>query len=357
MGKIYYYIKKDPNNFEGKDKISFVIYNYLKKYYNIEIIKILDKHNFSYKNADIIHINSSGILEAIRCYSIKGLKIYSLYSNLKANPIYLIKDFIDFFKIKHENLNVPIIYLLKRLLFPILLSIIPWFVIKKILERENTVVVLPNNYLYKKLKLKNAKIVPIGVDIKKFYKKETIKDYRKTTIAYVGHPAVDKGIIEVAKIFSKLDNKKFKKVMFLTNLNINIDYLKSIDPNIEIFGPQEDIVKVYNTIDILILPYRHEISSIAIPLVLIEAMACEVPIITSDLPHLREIGKDSLIYVKPFDIDGFVKEINNLANNPEKRLEIGKKARNIIEKHYNEKIMLEEYKKLYDYLLKRCKNE
>jgi glycosyltransferase involved in cell wall biosynthesis len=345
MCKVYYHSKKDINTFEGKDKLSFKIYMYLKKYY--PEMESLDQHIFKYCTGDMIHINSSGILDSIVYYKIpKKSKIYSVYSNLKTNPLYFIRDTIDFFKIKNKNSKISRVYSFKRLLFPFLLALLPWFIIKKILE-TNEFVILPNNYLYNHLKLKNSKIIPLGINTKKFYKKNKY-EHSKLTIAYVGHPAVDKGIIEVLKIFSKLDDDIFRKVLFLSNLNINLDYLKEIDSNTEIFGPQKDIVSMYNSIDILILPYRHEVSSIAIPLVLIEAMACEVPVITSDLPHVKEIGGNVLQYSKPLDISDFVKKVNDLANTPEKRLEMGKKSRNIVLEHYDEKETLMKYKKLYD---------
>ncbi|AVB77129.1 glycosyltransferase family 4 protein [Methanococcus maripaludis] len=354
MGKIYYYLKKDLNTFEGKDKISGEVYNYLKKYYSN--LEIFDEFSISYGDDDIIHINSSGILDSIKYGKMnKNLKIYSLYSNLKANPITLLRDSIDFFKLKDKNLKISLFYLFKRRSFPIFLSLIPWFLIKKILG-QNEVLILPNKYLYKNLNIKTAKIIPIGIDAVKFHKKNIEKN-SKITVAYAGHPAVDKGIIEVLKIFSRLDSTKFRKVLFLTNLNINLDYLKKIDPSVEIFGPQKDIVDTYNSIDILILPYRHEISSIASPLVLIEAMACEVPVITSDLPHVKEIGGEILQYVKPFDISDFVKKVSDLANNPEKRLEMGKKSRNIVLEYYDEKETLMKYMKIYDTVIKRDQNE
>lgn len=234
---------------------------------------------------------------------------------------------------------------------PIILSFIPWFVIRKILK-NNEIVILPTKYLQRKLKLKNAKVIPIGIDTSKFCKKRIKRRRQKLTVGYVGHPSIDKGIMEVVKIFSRLSNSKFKKVLFLSNMNVNLDYFKKIDSNIEIHGPKKDLVMVYNSIDILVLPYRHEVSSIAIPLVLIEGMACGVPIITSDLPHIREIGRDALIYVKPFNIDKFVEEINKLAQNPKRREEMGEKARKIVERYYSKEKMLREYKKIYDSLLK-----
>ena len=351
---IFYYRNNDPNIYEGKNKIDSIIYTFLKKRYGF-ILKTFNRNLPTYiSEKDIIYVNSSGILEALKYYNFSKSKfiIYSLYSNLKTRPLLLLKDMIDFFKIQN-NQKINKLYQFKRLLFPFLLSLLPWFVIRKILGNMN-IVILPNFYLYKKLKLRNAMVINIGIDINEFSKKNKSYSGQKIIVAYIGHPAVNKGIIEVAKIFSKLDNRKFRKVMFLSSLSINLDYLKKIDQDIEIFGPQKNIVDIYNFIDILMLPYRHEISSISVPLVLIEAMACEVPIIASDLPHIKEVGRDALIYVKPFDVEKFVNKIDYLANNLEKRLEMGKKARDIVVKYYNEKKMLSEYRKLFDSLLKNC---
>ncbi|MBN2368652.1 glycosyltransferase, partial [Candidatus Woesearchaeota archaeon] len=210
------------------------------------------------------------------------------------------------------------------------------------------VVVLPSTWLKNKLKLKNSVVIRQGINIEKHNQIDVKRRNNKLNIRYFGHPTPDKGFLEVIGSFSKLDSSIYSKIIFSTNINPKIiTYIEKKDNKIKVHGLITDIVEEYNKSDIVILPYRHPIGAIATPLVLLEAMACERAVITSDLPHLREICGNSVFYVKPYSVKDIVKAIEYLAERPKLRAKLGKKARMRIVNYYNQEKMFKEYENLY----------
>ncbi|HRZ95864.1 MAG TPA: glycosyltransferase family 4 protein [Candidatus Moranbacteria bacterium] len=106
--------------------------------------------------------------------------------------------------------------------------------------------------------------------------------------------------------------------------------------------------KMYNLSDIYLFPVQDMKGKFDIPLVVPEAMACEKPVILSDLPILSELnnGKNSVIIPRG-DISALKGAILDLYNNPEKRRQIGKEARNFVEERFDIKKIAEIYGKIY----------
>src|SRR3989338_8095288 len=125
-----------------------------------------------------------------------------------------------------------------------------------------------------------------------------------------------------------------------------INNLQKINPLLKIYGYTSDLTKAYNQMDIIILPYRSHLAGVANPLVLLEAMACEKAIITTNFSYLKEIVKDSALMIKPYSPKEIIKAVNKLKQN-ELRETLGKKAREIIEVEFNQERMFEEYLQTY----------
>jgi len=332
----------DPNRqYEGRTKMIARLYRFLKES-GIPMSTNL-------KGCGLVHINSSGIFETLKYMRLpKERKIYSLYSNLKTSPKNVLRDAFDFIRIRNPSIKEnSLIRIIIRTFLTLSACLIPWKLVRVLFEKTTKLVILPNRYTYNHIRPRNGKVIRLGIDIKKFENCPSRRiGGRNITIGYVGHPSTSKGIIEVLEIFSHFQN--VRKVLFLSNPSrIKTELLKKIGGKVEIEGPQEDVPGMYSSIDVLILPYRHELSSIATPLVLLEAMACGVAIVTSDIGHLREAGGDSILYAKPGNIESFVEKVRYLLDNPKMRRKLGKKAKAIARRRYDEKSMLREYLKLY----------
>ena len=162
-----------------------------------------------------------------------------------------------------------------------------------------------------------------------------------------GHNAPLKGIKDVITAFSKIKDENVVLNMYISRFSSEKLIQKIKRKKINVYGYVNNIIEEYNKSDIIVLPYRSYASTIAIPLVLIETMACEKAIITTNLPHIKEITGDSAILVKPYSPNQIVEEIYKLKEDPDLRKELGEKARKRIIEEYNEEKEFKEYLKLY----------
>ncbi len=333
------------HSFEGLVKIVKKLNLDLSKFYNISI-------NKSKVKPDLINIHSSGFVEAIKFKKSNVRSIYSLHSNLGINFFEDLKDQFDFYKYISDTRDdyYPFLIRFKKIFFRSISLLTPVF-IKRFFFRKFDLIIVPSIFLKNMLNLKNVKVINHGIDLDKF-KNLNLKKSKKKSIAYFGHLSTSKGLIEVVNVFSKLDSKRVTKRIYVTNITSKFrSYINSIDPSIEIYGVVDDIIKEYNNNDILFFPYRHIGGAIATPLVVIEAMACGRTVITSDLPHIKEFCRDSVIYVKPKNINDMIKKINLVIFDDNKQKKYGFNARLRVEKFFDKKIMIKKYKETYEDLI------
>ena len=122
-----------------------------------------------------------------------------------------------------------------------------------------------------------------------------------------------------------------------------------IEKNTLIHGATSEIVEKYKESSIYLLTSRFE----GFGMVLAEAMACGVPCISFDCPYgPRNIitNNEDGILVENDNIIEFAKQIKYLIENPNKRIEMGKKARNNIKRLMVENIATQ-WQTLFDNLL------
>lgn len=75
--------------------------------------------------------------------------------------------------------------------------------------------------------------------------------------------------------------------------------------------PDDDLPKLYNAADLFVFPSIYEPFGLP-PL---EAMACGIPVITSDRGAFPEVVGDAGIMVNPYDVDGLAKAMHEVLNN------------------------------------------
>jgi glycosyltransferase involved in cell wall biosynthesis len=109
--------------------------------------------------------------------------------------------------------------------------------------------------------------------------------------------------------------------------------------------------KMYNLSDIYLFPVQNMKGKFDIPLVVPEAMACEKPVILSDLPILAELSNcQNSVIIPRGDVDLLAQAIFDLYDNPEKRKQIGQNARRFVEEKFDIKKVAEIYGKIYEKL-------
>ncbi len=117
-----------------------------------------------------------------------------------------------------------------------------------------------------------------------------------------------------------------------------------------IFEPSDvDIVEYLNMAEVLVLPYISMEGTEGNPSCLLEAMACRVPVVTSDFAELREVGESEkeLIMVKPGDIKMLGEQIKRVLHNKELAKKLTENAYKRVKDFDKEKIA-EEFLKVYE---------
>ena len=167
-------------------------------------------------------------------------------------------------------------------------------------------------------------------------------------IAYFGHLSASKGIIELIHAFSEIEG--WDKRLYLTNSTKKLkEYVKNKDPTIKIMPKIKDMPSAYNSVDVIVLPLRHELSSISTPLVLLEAMACGKAIIASKIRNIQDTAGNSVMYCEAYSSESIKNCINKL-NIEKKRKQLGYKARKRAEKYFDEKEMIKKYEEIFEEL-------
>ena len=202
---------------------------------------------------------------------------------------------------------------------------------------------------------------PNWVDVKNI-KQKTLKDkytnnYRKKLkispdtiiIQYSGSMNKKQGFDFLLPIIKYFKNNKnilwlfggegpAKKDFIISTKNItNIKFLS--------FQKSSQLSEWLNTGDIHIIPQNEEVEDLLLPSKLITILASGNPII-SNANKNTEIGKivgRAGLQINPKDQIGFINAIEHLIKNEKIRLSLGKKAREISEKQFDKKMVLDKF--------------
>lgn len=196
-----------------------------------------------------------------------------------------------------------------------------------------------------------------SVDVKWFirksqeFKEDEIKEMKKRyppkNILYVGNFIAHKGVLNLIKAFQKLNMDNVGLILVGDGIEKSV-YLKYIKEHqiknvfFEGFVQKEDIVKYYKTADVFVLPSFNEVWG----LVVNEAMACGLPVISSKLAGVtQDLVKDGIngYGFDPNSIDELAKKLKFILTNEELTKQMGVKSLEIIKdktpKNYSEKIL------------------
>lgn len=96
--------------------------------------------------------------------------------------------------------------------------------------------------------------------------------------------------------------------------------------------------------DVFMLPSNYE----GLPIVILEAMSCALPIVASDVGGVSEIVRNGENgYVLPNKVEAFVEKLYYILNHPDVRKSMGLKSRQIYLDSHSDKAMTEKYINLY----------
>lgn len=112
-----------------------------------------------------------------------------------------------------------------------------------------------------------------------------------------------------------------------------------------------DVNKLYNLADIILFPVNNMKGKFDVPLAMIEPYACKKPVIASDLPVLQEFSNKAInVIIERNNKEDLKQAILDLANNEEKRKELGENAFDFAHKTFDIKNIAEQYERIYEEL-------
>ena len=114
-------------------------------------------------------------------------------------------------------------------------------------------------------------------------------------------------------------------------------------------GYVEDMPALMRTVDVVVLPSYRE----GLPKVLVEGAGCGLPLITTDVPGCREVVSDGVegLLVPVGDAAALADAIARLQDDPEARIEMGRKARAKALAEFEEGIIISRIFAVYEELL------
>lgn len=114
-----------------------------------------------------------------------------------------------------------------------------------------------------------------------------------------------------------------------------------------------DMPKIYNMSDVVVFPVLDMKGKFDVPLAVIEAFACEKPVIISNIPILGEFAtKDNSVIIDPVDFVQLTEACEKLFQDPELGKSLGKSARKYVEENFDIKNVSKHYADAYNNLLK-----
>lgn len=201
-----------------------------------------------------------------------------------------------------------------------------------------------------------VRVIPGGVDINKFRKVETddidkmfnIKDEK--IVVFAGKLTSYKGVKYLVRAAKKIKGKvlilgdgperknlekiakdeKITNVKFLGHLGSDTDFL----------------IKFYSRADVFVAP---SIWDEPLGLVILEAMACETPVVVTrkgGIPLAVKDGQNGL-FIRPRNSKHIADEVNLLLNNDALRLKMAKKAREIAVKRFSWEAIAHRFENIY----------
>jgi glycosyltransferase involved in cell wall biosynthesis len=218
------------------------------------------------------------------------------------------------------------------------------------------------NVLLKKGYEKKIFVIPHSINVKMFSKKDTQKLKKKLglegfVIGYVGRLVKEKGLDILVKAVKRLNHyplsllivgsgPELHRIQKLANGLKRVYIIENI--------PHREVSIYLSCMDVLVLPsismnnWTEQFGR-----VIIEALACEVPVIGSDcgeIPNLIKKTKGGLIF-KEGDVDELSQKLTKFIDSPEKAKRFAKNGKKEVIANYSYEINAKKLLSVYKYVL------
>lgn len=200
-----------------------------------------------------------------------------------------------------------------------------------------------------------------GVDTDQFHPAESGgSDTEAATVLLPARMLRDKGVVEFIAAARSLSVRSDIRFLLAGRLDVDgnptairgaeLDELL-IGSGADWLGEVEDVAELMREVDIVALPSYHE----GLPKALLEAAACGLPLIATDIPGCRPVVHDGEngILVPVRDAASLASAIERLASDPALRSTYGERSRQLAVDRFDRRIILQRFAELHDGVLQR----
>lgn len=190
-------------------------------------------------------------------------------------------------------------------------------------------------------------VIPYGIDLTKFTPIKNKPQNKSLQILFIGRLEKQKGIHHLLNIWPKLKSKN-------SNINLKIigkgpleNLVKKQGLTSE-FHPYSQIPKIMQQADVLVLPsQKTKFWEEYFGMVLLEAMASKLPIVTTDCGAIPEVIGNSALIAKQNNPKSLFQNLNQMIQNPNLRKKYSTLGYNRVTKNFDTKIQSKKLKNLY----------
>ncbi len=156
----------------------------------------------------------------------------------------------------------------------------------------------PGNVLYLKTGIDTERFVPVSPEEKSKIRQKYGYDDKDRIVLHVGHLKKGRNVDKLLEI-----SEQYKVLVLVSSVTVKDEELEKEFQKranvkiIDTFVP--DIQEVYQMADAYVFPVEEESNCIDVPLSVLEAASCNIPVICTRYGELREFeGKDGFCYVQ-----------------------------------------------------------
>lgn len=198
-----------------------------------------------------------------------------------------------------------------------------------------------------------CEVIPNGVDTALFRNYGDTKEELGLDGFVIGYVGVLREWVDLKPVFLALKDLDTEITMLVVGkegrFDENVDIAKrcGVRTRVVFTGmvPYTQVPKYISAMDVCLIPFgRGAISENALPLKLFEYMACEKPVISTELPGVKRAAGDGVMYAS--SANDYEERISELYNNDGLRRDMGMAGRRFVEEDYDWEKIVERMEKV-----------
>jgi len=189
-----------------------------------------------------------------------------------------------------------------------------------------------------------VEIIPNGVDTNLFKNYEEAKKELGLNGFIIGYVGVLREWVDLEPVFKalKILTNKYKDIKMVVvgkegrfKENIELAEKYEVGGKVIFTGtiPYSQVPKYISVMDVCLIPFKlNKIAQNALPLKLFEYMACEKPVISTEIQGVKRAVGNKVLYAS--DVREYTEKINMLYEDKRLRGKLGKEGRRFVEENY-----------------------